>query len=415
MSANTQLAEPLDILDAARTPQLRSHLMEAQSELIMRKVCFELFRRLRCKARILSCVNGVVSHDSALSGLPDLMIAGVAELKPLHGRIIVAVEGDLVGAVVDEVCGSKNADMYERNDLSNMEIRYGKKMIEITIHSLAEVLSNLIPVTGSITQYETTASMLSIADGQSWMISTTGIFETDIGFGSISVIAPYTGFEPLEAKMSARIGVNDAPWIRSLDRLAENTPIHIRVEIARIRLPIGIVDAMRPGQTLPLLLLPDAIVVAGGIDAFIADYGQCANYVCFRVKDSYKAEGVSRMVQKTDLKDHSPGDGTIELEPLQPLHRTSVTALNRSLFERVNVTLSVELGRTSLCVKDLRQLHQGQVVVLDQMVGEPLAIFANGQKVALGEVVAAGKDQYGIRLTGLIESEAFENVDGLSE
>ena len=49
-------------------------------------------------------------------------------------------------------------------------------------------------------------------------------------------------------------------------------------------------------------------------------------------------------------------------------------------------------------MKDLRQLRQGQIVVLDQVVGEPLAIFANGHRVAVGEVVSVAKDQYGIRV-----------------
>lgn len=73
--------------------------------------------------------------------------------------------------------------------------------------------------------------------------------------------------------------------------------------------------------------------------------------------------------------------------------------------ERVPVTLSVELGRTSISLKDLRQLRHGQVITLDQMVGEPLSIFANGQRLALGEVVAVGKSQYGVRVLSLIEDQ----------
>jgi flagellar motor switch protein FliN/FliY len=51
----------------------------------------------------------------------------------------------------------------------------------------------------------------------------------------------------------------------------------------------------------------------------------------------------------------------------------------------------------------LRQLRHGQVLVLDRVIGEPLSIYANGQRLAMGEVVAVGKNQYGIRVTALIE------------
>ncbi|HQT63563.1 MAG: hypothetical protein B7Z75_07075 [Acidocella sp. 20-57-95] len=80
-------------------------------------------------------------------------------------------------------------------------------------------------------------------------------------------------------------------------------------------------------------------------------------------------------------------------------------------MERIPLLLTVELGRTNITLKDLRHLRQGQVLALDQLIGEPLGIFANGQKLGLGEVVAAGKDQYGVRITALIdESEPVEDT-----
>ena len=93
----------------------------------------------------------------------------------------------------------------------------------------------------------------------------------------------------------------------------------------------------------------------------------------------------------------------IELEQLEQTSLAGPAVANRALIERVQVELTVELGRTKISVKELRQLRQGQIVVLDQVVGEPLAIFANGHRVAVGEVVSVAKDQYGIRVTALAE------------
>lgn len=95
----------------------------------------------------------------------------------------------------------------------------------------------------------------------------------------------------------------------------------------------------------------------------------------------------------------------IELESLTQTTLAGPAVPNRALVERVQVQLTVELGRSKISVKDLRQLRQGQIVVLDQIVGEPLAIFANGHRVAVGEVVSVAKDQYGIRVTALAAEE----------
>ena len=93
------------------------------------------------------------------------------------------------------------------------------------------------------------------------------------------------------------------------------------------------------------------------------------------------------MAQEQDVR--SSEDGMLEAEParieLEQLEQTTLAGPavpNRALIDRVQVALTVELGRTKISVKDLRQLRQGQIVVLDQIVGEPLAIFANGHRVA---------------------------------
>lgn len=136
---------PLDLLASALTPQLRSTLMEGLSDPIMRKIAFSLSQRMRCPVQLLSCVNGVISHNSALSALPDVMLAGIADLAPLHGRIIIAIEGDLIGTVVDAMFGATSSDFVMRNELSAMEQRIGKQMIELTLAGILRGIEHLHP------------------------------------------------------------------------------------------------------------------------------------------------------------------------------------------------------------------------------------------------------------------------------
>jgi flagellar motor switch protein FliM len=104
--------EAFDLLDSMRMPQLRSQLMETLSDRFMRQIAFALFQRMRHSVQLLSCINGVMSHESALSQLPEVMLAGIAELTPLRGRMLVAIDGDLIGAVVDALCGAQTARSY---------------------------------------------------------------------------------------------------------------------------------------------------------------------------------------------------------------------------------------------------------------------------------------------------------------
>ncbi|VCU69941.1 Flagellar motor switch protein FliN [Pigmentiphaga humi] len=67
----------------------------------------------------------------------------------------------------------------------------------------------------------------------------------------------------------------------------------------------------------------------------------------------------------------------------------------------IPVTLTVELGRTRIPIKQILQLAQGSVVELDGMAGEPMDVLVNGCLIAQGEVVVVN-DKFGIRLTDIV-------------
>lgn len=67
----------------------------------------------------------------------------------------------------------------------------------------------------------------------------------------------------------------------------------------------------------------------------------------------------------------------------------------------IPVRLSMEIGATRISIRRLLDLNRGAVIELEQAVGEPLEIFANGTLVAHGEVVVVN-DKYGIKLIDVV-------------
>jgi flagellar motor switch protein FliN/FliY len=96
-----------------------------------------------------------------------------------------------------------------------------------------------------------------------------------------------------------------------------------------------------------------------------------------------------------------------ELSPLKADTGVAASAdasgreLNLDVVLDINVTLSMEVGRSRISIRNLLQLNQGSVVELDRATGEPLDIFVNGTLIAHGEVVVVN-DKFGIRLTDVI-------------
>jgi len=75
------------------------------------------------------------------------------------------------------------------------------------------------------------------------------------------------------------------------------------------------------------------------------------------------------------------------------------------LVKDIPVTLSIELGRTRMSLKQLLELEQGAVIELERMVDEPMDVLVNGTLVAHGEVVVID-DTFGVRLTDIAGPDA---------
>lgn len=94
--------------------------------------------------------------------------------------------------------------------------------------------------------------------------------------------------------------------------------------------------------------------------------------------------------------------------PPPPEHSESQTEVQGSGAEinlesllDVPVTLSVEIGRSKVPIRELVSLNQGSVIELDREVSEPLDLLVNGKLMARGEVVVVD-GQFGLRLIEVV-------------
>lgn len=67
----------------------------------------------------------------------------------------------------------------------------------------------------------------------------------------------------------------------------------------------------------------------------------------------------------------------------------------------IPVTIAMEVGSTTIPIRNLLQLNQGSVIELDRLAGEPLDVLVNGTLIAHGEVVMVN-EKFGIRLTDVV-------------
>ena len=101
-------------------------------------------------------------------------------------------------------------------------------------------------------------------------------------------------------------------------------------------------------------------------------------------------------------------------EELQATREAAGEKASRKIYpdvlHNIPVTVSVEVGRTSINIRDLMRLTQGSVVELDRLAGEPLDLLVNNTLIAQGEIVLVN-ERYGVRLTSVVPAaERIKNL-----
>lgn len=96
----------------------------------------------------------------------------------------------------------------------------------------------------------------------------------------------------------------------------------------------------------------------------------------------------------------------VTLEPLQGAAQAGPDVpedLTRVLD--VPVELTVEMGRTTMTIRETLGIGTGSIITISRLVGEPVDLFANGRLIARGEVIAID-EEYGLRVTEVLSSVA---------
>jgi|LAHU01.1.fsa_nt_gb flagellar motor switch protein FliN len=75
--------------------------------------------------------------------------------------------------------------------------------------------------------------------------------------------------------------------------------------------------------------------------------------------------------------------------------------INLNMIMDVPVDVHVEIGNTSLPIKEFLRLGVGSVVQLDRLVGEPADLIVNGKLIGRGDVVVVD-ETFGIRISELV-------------
>ncbi len=78
------------------------------------------------------------------------------------------------------------------------------------------------------------------------------------------------------------------------------------------------------------------------------------------------------------------------------------SAIDQEVIQAIPINLTIEVGSTTLKLRDLLKLSQGSLLELDRTAGELMDIKVNNTVIAKGEVVETSEGKYGITVVEII-------------
>jgi len=132
-----------------------------------------------------------------------------------------------------------------------------------------------------------------------------------------------------------------------------------------------------------------------------------ASFLTSSFKSKEKKEEVfSAPQQNTSSNEHSSQQSVkkVEFQELEESTSTSVPSHKLDTLLDIPLEISVELGRTTMTLKQVLDLGIGSLIELEKLTGEPVDILVNGKPVAEGEVVVIGEN-FGVRITRILSKK----------
>ncbi len=80
------------------------------------------------------------------------------------------------------------------------------------------------------------------------------------------------------------------------------------------------------------------------------------------------------------------------------------------ILNEVYISLSIEIGRAQIKIRDLLNLNKGSIIELDKLAGEPVDVFVNGKLVSTGNIITSN-GKYCVRLSSINKDQPL-GVEG---
>lgn len=123
--------------------------------------------------------------------------------------------------------------------------------------------------------------------------------------------------------------------------------------------------------------------------------------------ENEKDNNQSQNQSSTEEADHADNKSAQGDSHKDAGNKPLITENDMGFLNDIDITLSIEIGRAKIKIRDLLSLSKDSIVDLNKNAGEPVDIYANGKLISKGNIITAN-GKYCVRLTSVTKNHGRE-------
>jgi flagellar motor switch protein FliM len=236
--------------------------------------------------------------DDFLTTLPSPVCMGIYKIEPLKGASMLAMDSNLVFAILDSILGGSGRPCIPENSrmFTSIELKIMQKLVKDALQDMEKAWAPLHATKMSLLRMDMNPRLVNIVPPEYQVITMELEIQIENITGSMVFAVPYMTIEPIREKLKNGVQFDqmavDGKWSQRLSAELVEAPLEFAVEMGHAAITLQEMLSLAPGDTIMLDkdIRSELLVKVGGIGKFIGVPGVCRGNKAVQITRSLNRE-----------------------------------------------------------------------------------------------------------------------------
>jgi flagellar motor switch protein FliM len=258
----------------------RMPTLEVVNDRFSRSLRVALFHHLRKAVQIDGGTVDIVKHFELIERMASPSYIVLVGLRPLRGTMLVAIDAQLVVAIVESRFGGNGRFPVSKTqrDFTTVEHKVMSRVTAIVLEQFVGAWQRVAELQPEILRHEFNPQFAGITAAGEPVIVTTFQIKVDNGEGTLTIAIPVAMLGPVQENLMSAVAADtaepDGHWFDQIKAGIEQVAMPLRVELAEIEMSVHDLLELSPGDVFEIERPQSVVIEAEGVPLFRGRWGR---------------------------------------------------------------------------------------------------------------------------------------------